>query len=349
VDLLETVRVALRPHHAYGLIHLSSSARLRLDEVLACTAILQRRFNPPLSPQVSLEVRRGAERFPVAGAWPLAALATQLFGSAHDDASHRAWVGGIARTPDDVTPDDEAAWRRALALGNLALPWSRQAVARDPEAAHRRTLYVAAQEAVIHGRGGAFTTRLKEVRGLVYNVRSYWLETVLFGIIRHDYVEAFAVELGELGGDPLSDAVDDLYLQWLRFRNTLAWTHLSTTRDVPQELLGRVEAALGTPRLLREMEESFNTYVAQRDRISAEQQSRSLNALQVYGATFAAVSTIAAGLQTAGEGLIDRASERATVALLLALLGFAVFLATRRFANRRPGEQRRRCEQPSAY
>ena len=334
VDLVECLTVGLPPSRSYGLVHLSTSAALTTDEILACAWILQRRYNPPAHPEIHLELRRGADSFPMRAAWPLAALARHLFGSAHPEASHRAWIGAIALTPDDVNVGDEPALRRALALGNQALGYSRRAVARDPEGTRERTLFLAAQEAVIHGRGGAFTTSLPDLTSTLYNVRSYWVEAILFGIIRHDYSEGYAVALGALGGDPLSPAVDELYRDWLAFRNTLSWTHLSTTRDPPQELLARTEVALGTKRLFGEMDQNFASYVAQRDRLSNEKQDRALASLQVYGATFAAVSTVAGVLQAVGDGWIDRAGERIAAAAILLVLGVVVFAVTGRFVRR---------------
>jgi hypothetical protein len=155
----------------------------------------------------------------------------------------------------------------------------------------------------------------------------------LFALIQQTYLEIYAEELGRLGGEPVAQPVDELFVQWLAFRNILWWQELSYTRDVPGRIVECVHHELNTMQLFHELERAFATYVEARRHRSEDAERVALRGLQVYGAGFAAVSAAAAVLQVAGEDYLARA--RLVVLLALLALGALAAIATRLLLARR--------------
>jgi hypothetical protein len=331
IDLLEMVKFELPPHLSFGLVHLTFAGTASTQEMLDCAAILHTRYREPSTievPRIELAVAGKAGGEPLVGREPLVALARKVFGTAHVGLSRGAWICAIGAPPADVEGEHIAGWRRALARG-FTLDRAMHAIARDPERNERQTERLGPFTALVLGRSAAFTTNGPPPAPL-YNVRSYWAETLLLAIVQHDYLEGFAVELGELGHDPLGRPVDELYVNWLAFRNVLGWSYLSTSSDVPQRLLKLAHSGLGTEPLREELEHAFATYIAQRQRRSDDAQEASLTALQIYGAVFAAVGTVAATMQVIGDGLFDCWPARLAVLAALVALGAVVYVVMRR-------------------
>jgi hypothetical protein len=334
IELLEIVRFDLRPYPSYGLLHLSFVGEPSAQEMIRCAALLHRRYRKSSDidyPRFEVAQADQGSAQPLRGTAPLKALAQEVFGSAHRNLYRQAWICAIAQRPPEIAGDDVAAWRRALGRG-YTLEDARDAIEDDPERNQRQTTILGPFAAVILGRSAAFTNDDRPAAQL-YNFRSYWAESLLLAIVQHDYLEGFAVKLGELGQDPLGRPVDALYVNWLAFLNVLGWSYLSTTTDVPQRLLTAAGYGLRTPSLRDELDKAFATYVAQRQRRSDDAQEGALAALQVYGAVFAAVGTVAAALQVIGDHLFDDWPARIGALLGLAILGAVVYLMMRRRVN----------------
>ena len=332
IDLLEIVCVGLAPHHTYGLIHLSAADELEPDAVVRCASALGERYRRSDVDRPFLAIAGPEAREPLEGNWTLRALASALFGAAHPFAGDRSMICSIARVPDALPAGAVDLWRRALGQGD-SLEEAEAKLARNPDRDERRRVELGEVTGVIFGRAAVFTHG-GDSRSYLRNVRSYWCEALLFAHIQHSYLEVYADRLAELGADPLGTDVAALFEDWLAFRNTLWWSHLSPVTDVPQKLLPRARAELGTQALFDELEQSFATYVEQRQRRSEDRLANALAALQVYGAVFAAVGTVAAALQVVGDGLFDCWLARVAVIVGLLLIAVTVYYLIRRRVDR---------------
>jgi len=330
IDLLEVVRVALRPGVTFGIVHLSAVKADELDEVLLATALMATRYRREQEIS-SFTLMRGGERAQLSGNEPVRSLVVELFGAAHPELIHRLHIVVAARLPDEIAEDDEAIFRRAVGRGS-SMDDAREALLEKPERDAARTQQIGAATVTFFGRSISVTHREKPDPWL-YNVRSYWSEATLFALIQQSYLEIYAEQLGRLGGEPLAQPVDELFVQWLAFRNVLWWRELSYTTDVPGRIVERVHHELNTPRLFQELERAFATYVEARRHQSADSERVALRGLQVYGASFAVVSAAAAVLQVLGENYL--ASNRLLVVLSLLALGAVAVFATRWLLGRR--------------
>ena len=241
-------------------------------------------------------------------------------------------ICSIAPMPDRSYEGSVDIWRRAVAQGD-SLEEATAKLARDPNRDDARRVELRDATALIFGRAAVFT-HAGDPRSYLFNVRSYWGEVLLFAQVQHSYLEAYADRLAELGADPLGTDVDHLFEDWLTFRNTLWWSHLSPATDVPQKLLPRARAELGTQALFDELAQSFSTYVEQRQRRSEDRLAGALTALQVYGAVFAAVGTVAATLQVIADGVFDCWPARIAVIAGLLVIGAAVYYLIRKRVDR---------------
>lgn len=333
VDLLEVVRVRLRPHVTFGIIHLSLRGEATADEMLDCSRMLATRYRPSPIEKPLVATVMGSGQSVLHGNDPLRALAAALFGAAHESVALRAYLFAAAQVPADVADEDLAAWRRALGQGH-PLDRAREAVARNPERDERRTERFGRSAATFFGRSAALTFR-EDTTGSLRNVRSYWSETVLFALIQHAYIEDYARRLSELGGSPLSRDVDELSIEWLAFRNVLWWQHPSFTTDIPNKLLRHSHRGLETGALYAELASSFSTYVEARRHRADESEAKALRALQIYGAGFAVVGTSASVMQVAGEEYLRSPAAVAGAVLGLIVVGMtAILVATFWLARR---------------
>jgi hypothetical protein len=209
---------------------------------------------------------------------------------------------------------------------------AREALVNKPNRDTARTSQIGAATVTFFGRSIAVTHRGEPIPWL-YNVRSYWSEAALFALIQQTYLEIYAEQLGRLGGEPLAQPVDELFVEWLAFRNVLWWRELSYTTDVPGRIIERVHHELNTMPLFHELERAFATYVEARRHHAEDAERAALRGLQVYGAGFAVVSAAAAVLQVAGEDYL--APRRLPVLLALLALGALAVIATRWLLARR--------------
>ncbi len=334
-DLLEVVQFALAPHVTYGLMHLTVPDPIRADQMLSCSGLLMTRYRKSDVNSPRFELVDGSEAEVLRGNEPLTTLAGVLFGSAHPTLSRRAHVCAVARIPDEVADGDLSAWRRALGRG-ATLAQAKAALRDAPSRDDKRRTEVGQATVLVFALSTSVTHRAKPGDWL-RNVRSYWVEALLFALVQHVYVENYAVRLATLGSDPLSEPIGKLYVDWLSFRNVFWWRRLAAT-DVASTLRALADTELGTTSLFEDLEASFSTYVQERSRRTDEREAKSLRSLQVYGAAFAAVSTVSAILQVAGEDYLDCLAAQVAVCGSLVGLGVGVAVGTSRWLRKRDTE-----------
>lgn len=289
VDLLERVTTPLKPGCTFGLIHLSLE---RIAEAEAPDSLwwgwairtnLRRRREP-------LQMALGEKT--LVPARPIRALVEELFGDPHRYLEQSLYTVLMAEypPPGDV-PTDEQAWRRALAKrrGSAKVKvWSRQY--QDKE--DRQTVHYAGATGLILGKCTAFTVTGPIDGTYARNFRSYWSESILFGLLQQECLEDFQRRLAEVG-DPLKPEIEDLHRDWLSFRNAVWWSQLSTSTEVPQELVSRLREELGTERLFADLEGDLATYSTQQHRRAEDTQAAALANLQVYGSGLVVLTTLA--------------------------------------------------------
>ena len=110
--------------------------------------------------------------------------------------------------------------------------------------------------------------------------------------MQQECLEDFQRRLAEVG-DPLKPEIEDLHRDWLSFRNSVWWSQLSTSTEVPQELVSRLREELGTERLFDDLEGDLATYSAQQHRRAEDRQAEALANLQVYGSGLVVLTTLA--------------------------------------------------------
>jgi hypothetical protein len=315
IDLLERLTLPIVSSRSVGLIHLSlaSDANFRDDEATLRWAVDLRtafRSSEVARPQFLLAGELGD--LPLRGTRPLRSLVEALFGDPADDLERRLYTILLAAEPRLAPTDDADAetylrgWRRALARRSNVVAEGLEAERADPEKARRQTLPVGPFTGMVLGRSTALSGPARRLNGAAArNFRSYWSESVVFALLQHDRLELIAERLAALGFDPSSPSLDDLYDEWLAFRNVLWWSQLSTSSDVPQALVRLIRAELGTERLFDDLDGDFSAYTERRRRRLDDAQSRALSNLQVYGAGVATIGTVAAALALVGaEGIV---------------------------------------------
>jgi len=231
--------------------------------------------------------------------------------------------------PPGSLPTEEQAWRRALAKRRgsaKAKVWSQQY--QDKE--DRQTVHYAGATGLVLGNCTAFTVTGPIDGTYARNLRSYWSESIVFGLLQQECLEDFQHRLAEIG-DPLKPEIEDLHRDWLSFRNLIWWSQLSTSTEVPQELVSRLREELGTERLFDELEGDLATYSAHQHRRAEDTQAEALANLQVYGSGLVVLTTLATII-----GLFS-ASGQARMLLVLAavIVSVAVSLFVRDQLSRR--------------
>lgn len=308
IDLLERYDPPLARGGSIGLVHLSLSGA-GAPEWAAELRTLQRRPDGRAAPPV-LRGELGDHALDGARS-PMRALVEQLFGDPAGDLERRLFRVLLAAEPDGAGPAELDAWRRAVERGRPAHPHER--------AEPLRTSALGPLRAVVRGPSVAVFGQRAVVGGeSARNLRSYWGESLLVGLVQHDALESFATRLAELGVDPSRGALDTLHEEWLAFRNVLWWSQLATSSSAPQMLLGLLRQARGTERLFRDLEEDFSAYVERRRWLLEDRKQRALENLQVYGAATATAGALAAIIA------LTRSDGRPLAALIAVTLVAAV-------------------------
>jgi hypothetical protein len=317
VDLLERVTTPLEPAHTYGLIHLSLlpkedpaapgtlwwrkaiASPFRQNDVSEFTLLHQDR-------SIGLD---GDTR-------PLRALVTELFGDPDRHLERSPYTVLMARhLPEPGDPTDAEKWRRALADPFGTVSDSNDAADEQPG-----TFRLGRTAGLLLGNAAAFTLEERgEQDNFISNsyarsFRSYWSESMVFGLMQHDSLEGFQHRLAAI--KDLSDSsVEKLHSDWLKFRNVLWWSQLSSSSPIPQRLVFMLREELGTERLFTDLEGDLATYSAYQHQKAEDKQEKALANLQIYGAPLAVFGTLITAI-----GLFDACEK------VLALLVGASFL-----------------------
>jgi len=319
VDLLERLTTPLQSKQTYGLIHLS---------------LLPSREEAPDILQwgrgVSTTFRHGTERFELdlvendrtislAEHRPLRALVGHLFGDPAPSLERSFYTIYMAQCPAEILSENEGEapreWRRALA--------QRRPVMRPPDhrgsdldREERQTLPISTGvDALVLGRGAVIS--LESTIGIPYarNFRTYWAESIIFGLLQQYALEEFQQRLADFGGN-ISPRIGHLREDWLKFRNILWWSQLSSSSEIPQELVTRLRNEQGTERLFNDLEGDLATY-------SEYQHQDALANLQIYGSAIVAFGPLAAII-----GLIGASGCLLAILLAVAVLVSLVVLLT---------------------
>jgi hypothetical protein len=289
VDLLERVTSPLKPGCTLGLIHLSLEP---IAEANAPDSLWWRwaiRTNLRRGSEPSRMVLGEKELDPIR---LIRSLVEELFGDPHrylEQSLYTVLMAGYP--PTGSIPADEQAWRRALAKrrGSAKVKaWSQQY--QDKE--DRQTVHYAGATGLILGNCTAFTVAERIDGTYARNLRSYWSESIVFGLLQQECLEDFQRRLAEVG-DPLKPEVEELHRDWLSFRNLVWWSQLSTSTEVPQEIVSRLRHELGTERLFDDLEGDLATYSTQQHRRAEDAQAKALANLQVYGSGLVVLTTLA--------------------------------------------------------
>jgi hypothetical protein len=333
VDLLEIVRARLAPQVSFGIAHVSVDDGLTLAQMLAASTALATRYRPADKDTPTIAVVKGSQPTECTGSEPLRAMTVALFGAGHEFVALRAYIFAAAQVPAEIEDDALAAWRRALGQGHERARAER-AYARNPERDRQRTERFGDAEATFFGRSAALTFR-DDPSASLRNIRSYWAETVLFGLLQHATSSTTPCSSPSLGACRLAPRSSSFTASGSPFATCSGGKHPAFTTDVPNTILRHTHRGLETRALYAELESSFSTYVEARRYSEQEVESQALRALQVYGAAFAVVGSAAAIMQVAGEEYLDTRTARAAAILGLIALGvLAVWLATRALRRR---------------
>lgn len=321
VDLLERVATPLKPGCTFGLIHLSLESTVEAeapDSLWWAWAI-------------RTHLRRGSEpsRIVVGGkslipTRPIRALVEELFGDPHRYLEQSLYTILMAEhPPPNGAPSDEQAWRRALAKrrGSAKVRvWGQQYQEKED----RQTVHYAGATGLVLGNCTAFTVTGSIDGTYARNLRSYWSESIVFGLLQQECLEDFQHRLAKVG-DPLKPEIEDLHRDWLSFRNSVWWSQLSGSTEVPQELLSRLREELGTERLFEDLERDLATYSSQQHLRVEYAQAKALANLQVYGSGLVVLTTLATII-----GLFSASGQtRALLVVVAVFVSVAVSLFVR--------------------
>lgn len=191
------------------------------------------------------------------------------------------------------------------------------------------------------------------------NMRSFWLQGWLIGLIQLQTLKAFAAELAIMGESYKSPKeLGSLYEKWLEFRNTAWWSDLVYDSPTVEKLLRQHREIMDTERFFSELSEDFEVYVersrqlvmsqeAERQEREAERQEaearakekerddrdRLLRNLQIFGVPLILVGAWATYREVAAYANLDEpglvSGESVAVMAVAVGIGFVVWLILR--------------------
>lgn len=142
------------------------------------------------------------------------------------------------------------------------------------------------------------------------NLRSYWLQGTIVGILQHQLIKRFANELGLAGSDISTDKMGDLYGRWLTFGNLVWWSELTYARPPTDRLLRTYRKAVNLQGTYSDLSTDFDTYssFSERNFEKAERKHDrdtrdTLSRLQVLGTAVVIIGVGAAISDILGKGL----------------------------------------------
>jgi hypothetical protein len=324
VDLLERLTTPLDSGSTIGLIHLSLLPTTEPDapDTLwwnrAITSTFSRDEELP-----EFVLRQEGRRADLAVRRPVRALVEELFGDPDPHLERSLYTVTMAgHPPDRRNPDELGDWRRALAGRRLTTKPPYQSE-REMQREERQTVRIAGTVGLVLGQSAAFTLPGSVTGSYARNLRSYWAESIVLGLMQQDCLEEFQRRLADMG-DPLNPSVERLNRDWLKFRNMLWWSQLSSGSEFPQELVSRLRAELGTERLFTDLEGDLATYSQQQHQVAEGEQATALANLQIYGSGIVVLGplTTVIGLVGANGCLL----ATLIVASFLVAVGVSVFV-----------------------
>jgi hypothetical protein len=296
IELLERLTSPIDRGGTLGLIHLSLAPGDEEDvpDTLSWASAIRSPLLRSNNPN-SLSLRHGDHETELESR-PLERLVEELFGDPHEDLDRHLYSAFWARYPPEIHRDVEAQrrWRIALATRSYKLD-SDRLDSFDPLREERQTLRFGDTTGLVLGN----CTVLANEHGMsgesFRSFRSYWTESLVFGLLQQDAIAEFQRRLAELGPSPHRERngrLRALHDDWLSFRNQLWWSQLSTVADPPQALLPLLQQEQGTGRLFLDLEGDMATYNDLHHRDVEDRQARALANLQVYGSAIAVLSTL---------------------------------------------------------
>jgi hypothetical protein len=307
IDLIERIATPLEHSGSIGLIHLSwtSPDRDNPEEALRWASDVRTTFAQGPRPHFELS---GELTSGLPGRRPVRSLVQRLFGDPADDMDRRLFSVFLVREPAALTPPALRGWQSALARRWSSIDDGVRLEAEAGEKAARQRRRFGPVDVIVVGSTATFSTASATFTGKsVRNLRSYWAETIAFGLLQQDGLQRHTSRVAALGVDPSGVEVDRLHADWLTFRNLLWWSHLSSGTDVTQDLIHLLRAELGTEELFSDLQSDFEAYTAhRRQRLEAEH-TRAINRLQTWvtaTAVLGAVATLAALLSPHGATVI---------------------------------------------
>jgi hypothetical protein len=321
IELLERLTAPLDSGGTFGLIHLSlcPAEEEGAAGTLSWASAIRTPYLKPWNP-LDFLLRDGVEEIELEQR-PLRRLVEELFGDPHVDLERHFYTALMTEYPPDPEYRETQArreWGHALAIRSYELSDERNdEYELDKE--EEQTIRIAGATALVL-RNCTMFMRSKPIDGeSAKNFRSYWTESLVFGLLQQSCIEGFQWGLAEMGPLPHredEERLEALHDSWLSFRNLLWWSQPSATADPPRELLALLRQAQGTGLLFRDLEEDMVTYSDLHHRDVEDRQAAGLFNLQVYGSALVVLSTFAALI-----ALLD--SHGLVLALLIA--GAAAF------------------------
>jgi hypothetical protein len=287
IDLLERLTTPLEPGCTFGLIHLSLLPAEEPDDpdTLWWGRAIASTFSRKGVSDFVLQHRDKSTRLDRQR--PARSLAKALFGNPGHHLERNLYTALMVSGHDDPTE------RLALA-SHRATTKSLTADNRDEEREKRQTVRIADPTGLLLGRCAAFTLTDPIDEGHARNFRSYWTESIVFGLLQQDCLEEFQRRLAGIDDDLLGPGIKKLREDWLKFRNALWWSQLANSSEIPQKLVSRLRNELGTERLFTDLEGDLATYSEYRHQAVEDQQAAALANLQIFGFPIVALGTLAA-------------------------------------------------------
>jgi hypothetical protein len=296
VELLERLTSPIEGGGTFGLIHLAlrpADEEDAPDALSWASAIRSTRIGSD-NPNILSLRHRGREI--ALEDRPMVRLVTELFGDPPLDLDRYHYVALMAKYPFEMDQDParQREWRLALATRSYRLD-PRRLANFDSEREQRQTIRFANFTGLVLGDCTVLVNEDGIGNATARSFRSYWSESLVFGLLQQGCIAEFQRRLAELGPSPHREGAEKLrrlHDSWLSFRNQLWWSQLSTVADPPQALLPLLQREQGTDRLFLDLEGDMATYNDLHHRDVEDRQARALFNLQVYGSALVVLSAL---------------------------------------------------------
>ncbi len=296
VELLERLTSPIDGGGTLGLIHLSLCPTDDEDapDTLSWSSAIRASVIKFNNPNI-LSLRHEGREIKLESR-PMHRLVTELFGDPHADLDRHLYTALVAECPSEMygDPEKQREWRLALATRAYKLD-PRRLANFDPEREQRQTIRFSNFTGLVLGDCTVLVNEDGIGSKTARSFRSYWAESLVFGLLQQDCIAEFQRRLAELGPSPHREKAEKLrglHDSWMSFRNQLWWSQLSTVADPPQALLPLLQSEQGTDQLFLDLEGDMATYNDLHHRDVEDRQARALFNLQVYGSALVVLSTL---------------------------------------------------------